>query len=224
MFRKGETASRFIFFTLRFLLFAATTFKKHFGSNERFDGDVRSVDMEGKGTVIAVSCDGTHRFSKPNRPSIRLIEGHGIEGDAHAGRFIKHRYQAKRTPELPNTRQVHLIHAELFDELACLGFQVGPGELGENITTRGVALLTLPLGTRLRLGRTAVVELTGLRIPCGAIDRFQKGLKRSMVVRTGRNVTFRVGVMAIARASGDIAIDDPIVVELPNHGRPLPPL
>lgn len=180
--------------------------------------------MDSKGTVIAVSCDGTHRFSKPNRASIRLIEGHGIEGDAHAGRFIQHRYQARQTPELANARQVHLMHAELFDELECLGFKVGPGELGENITTRGIELLTLPLGTRLRFGGTAVVELTGLRIPCGAIDRFQKGLKRAMIVRTGREPTFRAGVMAIARASGDIAVDDPIVVELPDQRRPLPAL
>jgi MOSC domain-containing protein YiiM len=180
--------------------------------------------MECRASVIAVSCGESHRFSKPNRPFIRLIEGHGIEGDAHAGHLIRHRYQAKQTPERTNDRQVHLIHAELFDELSHLGFSVGPGELGENITTRGIELLGLPLGTRLRLGRTAVIELTGLRTPCGYIDRFQKGLKRLMIVRTGHEITFRVGVMAIACASGDIAVNDPIVVELPNHSRPLPAL
>src|SRR3954468_393192 len=102
--------------------------------------------------VLAVSCDDVHKFSKPNRLSIRLIEGHGVEGDAHAGRFIKHRYQARQMPELPNNRQIHLMQSELFAEMKELGFEIKPRDLGENVTTRGINLLKLPLGTLLHLG------------------------------------------------------------------------
>src|SRR5215212_9010692 len=109
--------------------------------------------------IIAVSRDDVHNFSKPNRLSIRLIEGHGIEGDAHAGRFIKHRYQARQTPEMPNNRQIHLVQSELFAQMKELGVDIKPGDLGENITTQGVDLLKLPLGTLLHLGKTAIVEL-----------------------------------------------------------------
>jgi MOSC domain-containing protein YiiM len=138
------------------------------------------------GTVIAVSCDTLHRFSKRNQSVIRLIAGFGVEGDAHAGSSVRHLYLAKRDPTLINLRQIHLIHAELHDELKEIGFVIEPGELGENVTTRGVDLLGLPLGTLLYLGAEAVVEMTGLRTPCSHIDRFRKGLKRTMIVKCPR--------------------------------------
>ena len=138
---------------------------------------------EEKGAVVE-GRDAGHRFSKPVTASVRLIEGYGIEGDAHAGRFMKHRYLAKRQPKLANNRQVHLIQCELFRELAELGHPVRPGDLGENITTSGLDLLALPLGCLLRIGTTAAIELTGLRTPCGYIDQFRKGLKHTMIVRT----------------------------------------
>ena len=169
-----------------------------------------------KGAVVAVSCDGAHHFSKPNKGTIRLIEGFGIEGDAHAGAFIQHRYLAKHNSKIPNNRQIHLIQAELFEELRPLGFDVGPGELGENITTRDIDLLGLSLGTRLHLGNTAIVELTGVRTPCGYIDKFCKGLKRAMIVRTADGVTFRAGVLGIVRASGDLSPGDTIHFERPS--------
>jgi MOSC domain-containing protein YiiM len=172
--------------------------------------------------IIAVNCDAAHRFSKPTRPGIRLIAGHGVEGDAHAGPLIKHRYQARQTPQMKNNRQIHLIPSELFETVRAFGFEIKPGELGENVTTQGLDLGTLPLGTQLRLGCDAVVELTGLRIPCGYIDRFQKGLKRLMIVRTLQGVTFRAGVMGVVRAGGVVAPNDPVAVELPSEIRPLP--
>jgi MOSC domain-containing protein YiiM len=172
--------------------------------------------------VIAVNCDDTHRFSKPNRLSIRLIVGHGIEGDAHAGRFIQHRYQARQMPQMPNNRQVHLIQSELFDGVTELGFVIGPGDLGENITTRGLDLVGLSLGTLLHLGRTAVVELTGLRTPCGYIDKFQKGLKRAMIVKTPGGVKFRAGVLGVVISGGDVAPNDTIAVETPMQRTSLP--
>ena len=174
------------------------------------------------GTVISVNCDSVHQFSKPPRLSIRLIEGYGVDGDAHAGRFIKHRSQAEQMTEMPNNRQVHLIQSELFYEMKELGFDVKPGDLGENITTYDINLLALPLGTLLHLGDSAVVELTGLRTPCGHIDRFRKGLKRAMIVKTPGGVTFRAGVLGVVRSSGDLSPNDPVRAELPANRAALP--
>src|SRR5438105_15164054 len=114
------------------------------------------------GTVAAVSRSDAHSMRKPNAAAIRLLPGLGVEGDAHAGATVKHRSRVRRDPSAPNLRQVHLLHAELFDELMAKGFPVWPGELGENVTTRGIDLLALPTGARLRLGGTAVIEVTGL--------------------------------------------------------------
>jgi MOSC domain-containing protein YiiM len=176
------------------------------------------------GIVIAVSCDTLHRFSKRDQSAIRLIAGFGVEGDAHAGATVRHLYLAKRDPTMPNLRQVHLIHAELHDELKEIGFVIEPGELGENVTTRGVDLLRLPLGTLLYLGAKAVVEVTGLRTPCSHIDRFRKGLKRAMILkRPGTPTTFKTGVMGIVRASGYVKPDDKVRTELPTKpSTPLP--
>src|SRR3954468_6781427 len=122
-------------------------------------------------TVVGVHCSATHTMSKPTQASIRLLAGLGVEGDAHQGETVKHRSRVARDPTVPNLRQVHLIHAELFDELSAAGFAVSPGLMGENVTTRGVDLLGLPTGARLRLGSDAVVEVTGLRNPCAQLNK-----------------------------------------------------
>src|SRR6202022_2157502 len=127
-------------------------------------------------SIAAVSLRASHHSSKTPSPGIRLLEGLGVAGAAHMGETVKHRSRVRKDPTLPNLRQVHLIHAELFDELRAKGFAVAPGELGENITTSGIDLLALPAGTRLHLGASAIVEITGLRNPCIQIDNFQKGL------------------------------------------------
>ncbi len=170
-------------------------------------------------TVLAVSCSAQHRFSKANALSIRLLAGLGVEGDAHCGATVKHRSRVAADPSQPNLRQVHLVHAELFDELALKGFPLRPGDIGENIATRGLGLLGLPRGTRLRIGGSAVVELTGLRNPCAQLDRFRRGLMASMLDKDpdGR-VIRKAGVMGIVLATGDVSPGDPIRVELP----PLP--
>jgi hypothetical protein len=149
------------------------------------------------GSVTAVSRGAVHAFSKANEGAIRLLAGLGVEGDAHAGVTVKHRSRVARDPTQPNLRQVHLIHAELHDELRAAGFRVGAGDLGENVTTRGVDLLALPTGTRLRLGDEALVEVTGLRNPCSQLDRFQPGLTAAVL------------------AGGDVRPGDAIAVELP---------
>ena len=175
------------------------------------------------GTVLSVSCDSAHRFSKPTMFSVRLIEGHGVDGDAHAGAFIKHRHLARQDARTPNNRQVHLIQYELFEDLRAAGFDIGPGQLGENITTKGIDLLSLPLGARLLLGSNAIIELTGLRTPCGYIDKFATGLKRAMIVRMRTGATFRAGVLGVVRASGDVSPGDSIQVEVsPSLTQSLP--
>lgn len=168
------------------------------------------------GQVLAVCRSGRHSFSKPTALQIRLVAGLGVEGDAHAGATVKHRSRVARDAAQPNLRQVHLIHAELFDELAAAGFAVGPGDVGENITTRGIDLLALPAGARLRLGERAVVEVTGLRNPCYQLDNFQGGLMQAMLGRDAAGEPVRkCGVMGVVAASGEVQPGDPIVVELP---------
>jgi MOSC domain-containing protein YiiM len=166
--------------------------------------------------VAAVARSESHTFSKPPREAILLLAGLGVEGDAHLGTTVKHRSRVARDPSQPNLRQVHLIHAELHDELVGAGFEVGPGDMGENVTTRGVDLLGLPRGTRLGLGVSAVVEITGLRNPCGQLDGFRQGL-RAAVLETGADgrLVRRSGVMAVVLEGGEVRPGDPISVELP---------
>ncbi|RZL53836.1 MAG: MOSC domain-containing protein [Variovorax sp.] len=167
--------------------------------------------------VVAVHLSGLHSFSKFAEPAIRLLAGIGVEGDAHAGATVKHRSRVARDPSAPNLRQVHLLHAELFDELMSADFAVWPGDMGENITTRGIDLLGLPTGTRLHVGDGAVVELTGLRNPCSQIDRFQKGLLAATLDRDGDGGLVRkAGVMAVVLQSGDVRAGDPIRIERPE--------
>jgi len=166
--------------------------------------------------VLAVHCNGKHAFSKPPRDAIRLIGNWGVEGDAHAGATDQHLYHIRRFGEQPNLRQVHLIHAELFDEVLTKGHAVLPGQLGENISTRNVDLLGLPQGARLHIGAEAVVELTGLRNPCRQIDEFQPGLRSHLVERTAAGVVRRGGVMSIVVKGGMVRRGDRIEVELPQ--------
>jgi MOSC domain-containing protein YiiM len=168
------------------------------------------------GTVTAVSSSSEHSFTKPNRAGIVLLAGLGVEGDAHAGVTVKHRSRVAQDPTQPNLRQVHLIHEELFAEVGEEGFDVAPGELGENITTRGIDLLGLPVGTLLRIGDEAVVEVTGLRNPCLQIDNFQGGLLKKVVGRDAGNIVRKAGIMGVVRVGGVIRPGDAIAVELPD--------
>ena len=167
--------------------------------------------------VTAVSCSGTHTFSKPMLDSITLLEGLGVEGDAHAGTTVKHRSRVAKDPTEPNLRQVHLIHAELHDALEAKGFRVLPGQMGENVTTRGVDLLNLPTGTRLHLGHDAIVEVTGLRNPCRQLEGIKAGLMAETIgVDEDGNPTPLSGVMSIVVAGGEVKSGDAIRVEMPE--------
>ena len=169
------------------------------------------------GTVAAVSSNSEHSFSKPNRASITLLAGLGVEGDVHASTTVKHRSRVAQDPIQPNLRQVHLIHEELFAEVGAAGFTVGPGQLGENITTRDIDLLSLPVGTLLRIGGEAIVELTGLRNPCLQIDNFQDGLLKQVVGRDeAGNIVRKAGVMSVVQVGGVVRPGDTITVELPD--------
>ncbi|MGW0362890.1 MOSC domain-containing protein [Streptomyces sp. NPDC002990] len=166
--------------------------------------------------VAAVSSNGVYSFTKPTRESITLLAGLGVEGDVHAGVTVKHRSRVAQDPTQPNLRQVHLIHRELFDEVAGSGFSVEPGQLGENVTTEGIDLLGLPAGTLLRLGEEAVVEVTGLRNPCRQIEGFQPGLLKQVVGRDDQGRLIRkAGVMGVVHRGGTIRPGDPITVTLP---------
>ena len=166
--------------------------------------------------VTAVSRSATHTLTKPADDTIRLLSGLGVEGDAHQGTTVKHRSRVARDPSQPNLRQVHLIHAELHDELEAAGFTLVAGQMGENITTRGVDLLGLPTGTRLCLGDTAVVEVTGLRNPCAQLDQIAPGLMAATLGRDERgNLIRKAGVMSIVLTGGEVRPGDAICVELP---------
>jgi MOSC domain-containing protein YiiM len=170
--------------------------------------------------VAAVSRAPEHAFSKTGTDRIRLLEGLGVEGDAHLGRTVQHRSRVARDPSQPNLRQVHLIHEELHDELRARGFDVTPGAMGENVTTRGIDLLGLPTGARLTLGDTAVVEITGLRNPCLQLDRFRPGLKAAVLDRDEHGELVRkAGVMAVVVTTGDVRAGDSISVALPPPPR-----
>jgi MOSC domain-containing protein YiiM len=173
-------------------------------------------------TVLGVFANSAHTFSKHAHASITLLEGLGVEGDAHCGVTVQHLYDIKKEPGRANLRQVHLMQAELFDEVNAKGFSVGPGDLGENITTRHLDLLGLPAGALLHLGATAVVKVTGLRNPCFQIDRFQKGLVQAVLERSrGGPLIRKTGVMSVVIAGGVVHPNDPIAVRLPE-GEPLP--
>ena len=167
------------------------------------------------GTVSAVSLDDSHNFTKPNVDSIELITGLGVRGDAHFGETVQHLVRVREDPTKPNRRRIHLIHAELHDELNAKGFALGPGSMGENITTRGLDLLGLPLGTLLHIGANAVVEVTGLRTPCKQIERYRTGLLAAVSQDESGNLFFKSGIMGVVLNGGVVKAGDAIRVALP---------
>jgi MOSC domain-containing protein YiiM len=160
---------------------------------------------------------------KPTRDGIRLETGLGVAGDAHRGATVQHLSRIARDPTQPNLRQVHVIHAELHDELNAAGFPVSPGQMGENVTTRGLDLLGLPTGARLHFGDSAVIEVTGLRNPCVQLDGIQPGLMKAVLGRDERGQLIRkAGVMCVVVRDGEIRPGDAVRVELPAEPhRPL---
>jgi MOSC domain-containing protein YiiM len=193
--------------------------------NERMRNDGSDLNPTAIGRIAGLASDGKHRFSKSRRESLVLLEGIGVEGDAHAGPFVRHRYLARRNPAMPNARQVHLIPVELLNMLRAENIILGPGELGENVLTAGLDLESLPLGTILKLGEEAAVELTGLRTPCVLIDRFSTGLKRKLIMPDADLPAYRCGVMGVVPSGGRISVGDRIEIRFPiEPWRTLPAL
>lgn len=173
-------------------------------------------------SVVSVSRDDRHRFSKSPADLIRLLAGLGVEGDAHAGVTVQHRSRVAADPTAPNLRQVHLIQSELFDDLRAAGYDVAPGQLGENITTTGIDLLGLPRGAIVRIGAQAAIEITGLRNPCAQINRFSPGLLKQVLGQDQDGALVRkAGVMGIVLAGGFVAPGDAVSVTWPD-GPPQP--
>ena len=170
-------------------------------------------------TVAGLHKDAEHKFSKRGSASVEIIAGLGVRGDAHAGEKVQHLSRVKANPDQPNLRQVHLIHSELFVELANYGFKITPGQLGENITTSCLDLLALSRDTTLKLGSDAELMITGLRNPCAQIEAFAPGLLKHLAIKGPNGIIRKAGVMAIATKSGMIHVGDPIVVDPPrgNH-------
>ena len=169
------------------------------------------------GSVVSVARDSKHRFSKLIESEIRLIEGLGVDGDSHAGKTVQHRSRVIKDPSQPNLRQVHIIHTELFQELAGKGFSVAPADLGENIATKGLNLLSLPRGACLKISDEVVLEITGLRNPCSQIEQFQTGLLAAVLTKEANGALIRKsGVMSVVLKGGVVRPDDIINVQLPS--------
>ncbi len=176
----------------------------------------RAHDFSLKGSVVAVAADRGDHFSKRIQERIISVAGHGVEGDAHAGPFVRHRYLARRRSRLPDLRQVHLIPSELFANLGKAGFSIAVGDLGENITTSGLDLERLPVGCLIEPWPTAIIELTGLRAPCILIDRFRAGRKQHVLSPAETGPPFKSGVLGVVRDGGPLAAGDVARVRLPS--------
>ncbi len=174
-------------------------------------------------SVVALHVSEWHSFSKQNVGELELIAGVGVAGDAHAGPLVQHRSRVAADPTQPNLRQVHLIAGELFEALAAAGHQVSPGDLGENVTTEGVELHDLPVGSVIRLGETALIAVTGLRNPCAQIESFQPGLLQQVSYRDGTGALVRrAGIMGVVVLGGVVLVGDRIEVQPPpGPARPL---
>lgn len=167
-------------------------------------------------SVVSVNSKETPGVGKIPRDQVTLVVNHGVEGDYHAGKFVRHRSRAAKTPTLPNVRQVHLMHSELFDEMAALGIVVTPGAMGENITTRGIALLDLAPGTRLHIGATAVVEISGLRNPCAQLNDVDPRLLAQVATKADDgSIVRKAGIMGVVLEGGVVRPGDAISAETP---------
>jgi len=172
------------------------------------------------GVVLAVHRSDEHTFAKPTVDSVTLLPGLGVEGDAHLGAQVKHRSRVAADPNQPNLRQVHLVMSELLDDVRAAGHEIEPGRLGENVTTTGIDLIGLPVGSMLRIGDTALVALTGLRNPCKQIRDVGDGVLKMMFVdgerygRPGEQIG-RTGVMGVVVAGGTVSAGDEIAVRYP---------
>ncbi len=137
--------------------------------------------------IVAVCSSRSKGERKANVGQGELRQGFGLVGDAHAGDWH---------------RQVSLLALESIDKMRAAGLDVGPGDFAENLTTRGIDLYSLPIGTRLRIGKEAVLEITQIGKVCH--DRC------AIYHQAGDCVMPREGVFAVVLASGKVKMGDPV--------------
>ncbi|SRR6266446_5986019 len=166
------------------------------------------------GRVIAVCCNPEPDLPKPVVDAVHLIENWGVEGDYHAGSLVRHRYLAKKDPTRPNMRQVLLMDAAVFAELAQNDIHIGPGMMGENITIEGMAMMQLAVGTRLAIG-SAIVEVTERRSPCYQLNGIDPRLLKAVARKQDGQAIFKAGIMAQILQGGWVRAGDLVKVLSP---------
>ena len=144
--------------------------------------------MPPRATVVNLQLCPANRLPMESVTSAKAIENLGLEGDRHA--------------KADSKRQVLFIEAETLEKLG-----LRAGDVRENITTRGIALMELPLGTRLRIG-AAIFELTVECEPCNLMDQLRPGLKETLQGQRG--------MLARVAQSGTLSVGDLILVESPS--------
>lgn len=142
-----------------------------------------------RGKVLAVNVSDTKGTQKKNVGRVEVLEGLGIKNDAHAG---------------PWHRQVSLLADESIQKMRALGLDVGCGDFAENITTRGLDLVNLPVGTRLRIGPSVVIEVTQIGKECHT--------RCSVYYQAGTCVMPTEGIFARVLSGGPVLVGNTIQV------------
>ena len=163
------------------------------------------------GNVIAVCKKSEPGIPKIEVEAICLLENYGIEGDYHAGKFVRHRYLARKDPTVPNVRQVLLIDTSILSNLAEQDIHLEPGMMGENLILDGISVMDLPLGTQLEVGEVTL-EMTEIRNPCYQLNESHPELLKA-VEKSGSGLDARnAGIMARILKGGWVRQGDPVRV------------
>lgn len=141
------------------------------------------------GRIIAVCTSPKKGMRKKNVGSAELQSNHGIIGDAHAGDWH---------------RQVSLLAMESIKKMQDKGLDVGPGDFAENLTTEGIDLVSLPLGTKLKIGSEAIGEVTQIGKECHS--------RCAIYYQAGDCVMPREGIFIAIKKGGPVAVGDEIEV------------
>jgi MOSC domain-containing protein YiiM len=141
------------------------------------------------GKVLSVNISESTGEPKSEVGRSKAVAGFGLEGDAHGGDWH---------------RQVSLLAEESIDKMRAKGLKVSPGAFGENVTTRGIELATLPVGTRLKVGDDVVLEVTQVGKECTE--------PCAIFFRVGDCVMPREGIFARVLDGGEVARGDEIVL------------
>jgi len=161
------------------------------------------------GHVISVCKNSEPGLPKLRTDQIFLIADFGVKGDYHAGKFIRHRWLAKKDPTRLNNRQVLLIDDSILADIGKEGISPKPGELGENITLEGIKLMRQPIGTKFQIG-DAVVELTEIRRPCYQLNAIHPNLQNTVMPDKEDESTWNAGMLATVIKGGTVQSGFPV--------------